>query len=249
MSAVAVLALVLAPLGIAQARRGRARNIASFVTIDRVTGDGFIEGRVTSTKPACRDGRVVRISRNNEPKGSVAADRSGFWVANMGDQTFHNDRFVAEIDTVKPRGRHFRCGSDTDVFEFDGGGGGGDEFHHLFVGVAGAGRVDSEPDDGIDNCREDSPPESGNCFEEYPEGTTTTLRATPDEGESFEGWGEACESRGTNPTCTLTMDEQKEATATFSGGGGNGADACPIDPAVPAALRDVLCLVIAVLGG
>jgi hypothetical protein len=180
----------------------------------------------------------------------VAADRSGDWIANMGDDSQSGDRFVAEIDTVKPRGRNFRCGSDNDVFEFNGGGGGGDETQFLFVGVAGAGRVDSEPDDGIDNCREDSAPEGGNCFEEYPEGATTTLRATPDEGETFEGWGEDCAGRGTNPTCTLTMNEQHEATATFSGGGGGGgADDCPIPTDVPAALRDVLCLVIATLGG
>jgi uncharacterized repeat protein (TIGR02543 family) len=43
------------------------------------------------------------------------------------------------------------------------------------------------------------------------------LTATPDTGETFLGWGGDCS--GTNPTCTLTMDNNKLVYATFSGGG------------------------------
>ncbi len=51
------------------------------------------------------------------------------------------------------------------------------------------------------------------CDEEYEEGTEVTLEATADAGSEFTGWsGSGCSGTG---TCTVTMSEAREVTATF----------------------------------
>ena len=47
----------------------------------------------------------------------------------------------------------------------------------------------------------------------YPEGTAVTLTATADPGSTFAGWSGDC--AGTEPTCDLTMEADRTATATF----------------------------------
>jgi hypothetical protein len=47
----------------------------------------------------------------------------------------------------------------------------------------------------------------------YPAGTSVTLTAIPDAGSVFAGWSEACSGSG---ACKVTMDADKEVTATFS---------------------------------
>ena len=56
----------------------------------------------------------------------------------------------------------------------------------------------------------------GDCTETYARGTSVTLNAAGTGGSTFAGWGGACS--GTGP-CTLTMDADKSATATFDSGG------------------------------
>ncbi len=75
--------------------------------------------------------------------------------------------------------------------------------HTLTVSVTGPGQVAS--DDGKIAC----PPD---CLASYDEGTSVTLTGTPDSGFSFTGWGGDC--IGTDP-CLLTMDADKDVTATF----------------------------------
>ena len=70
---------------------------------------------------------------------------------------------------------------------------------------AGTGTVTSDPA-GI-NC-------GGDCTETYDIDTIVTLTATPDEGSVFAGWSGDCS--GTDSTTTVTMDEDKTCTATFS---------------------------------
>lgn len=68
----------------------------------------------------------------------------------------------------------------------------------------GSGTVSSSPI-GID-CGTD-------CTELYSSGTMVTLTATPDNGSTFVGWSGACSGTG---ACTVTMDVDKSATATFT---------------------------------
>ena len=68
----------------------------------------------------------------------------------------------------------------------------------------GGGTVTSAPT-GID-C-------PGTCTSLFPYGIVVTLTATPDRFSEFAGWSGSCE--GTGPTCSLTMDRAKGATATF----------------------------------
>jgi len=73
------------------------------------------------------------------------------------------------------------------------------------TGVAGAsGTVTSEPP-GI-SCGSD-------CSESYPSGTDVTLTASSAAGSVFSGWSGAC--FGTDPTCELTMSQNRSVTATF----------------------------------
>ena len=53
----------------------------------------------------------------------------------------------------------------------------------------------------------------GDCSETYPNGQQVTLTETPSGGSSFGGWSGDCS--GTGP-CQLTMDADKQATATFN---------------------------------
>ena len=54
----------------------------------------------------------------------------------------------------------------------------------------------------------------GDCDETYNQGTAVTLTATTGPSSTFTGWTGNC--AGTNPTCMLTMDAAKTATATFN---------------------------------
>ncbi len=77
----------------------------------------------------------------------------------------------------------------------------------LNVARAGAGNgtvTSSNP--GI-NCGSD-------CSENYSSGTSVTLTANPVTGHSFGGWSGACS--GTNLTCTVSMTQARNVTATFN---------------------------------
>lgn len=52
--------------------------------------------------------------------------------------------------------------------------------------------------------------------------TAVTLTATPDTGATFSGWGGACATSGTEPTCTFTANGDTTVPASFSGEGGGG---------------------------
>ena len=88
------------------------------------------------------------------------------------------------------------------------------------------GSVTSNPT-GI-SCNVVTPASSaGDCSEAYP-GTTVTLTAAPSLSlimtlgipttgamSTFTGWGGACAPRGTNLTCTVTLDQVRNVTAAF----------------------------------
>jgi secreted trypsin-like serine protease len=71
---------------------------------------------------------------------------------------------------------------------------------------------------------------SGTCSVSPEVGTTITLKATAATGSTFKGWGGACS--GTGSTCTVTLDQSKNVTASF------------VDPKKLAALMGVLNLLL-----
>src|SRR6266581_4515527 len=72
------------------------------------------------------------------------------------------------------------------------------------INTTGSGSVRSVPA-GI-NC-------GTTCVGYFAPGTTVTLTATPAAGSVFGGWGGACSGNAT--TCTLTLDTNKNVSATF----------------------------------
>jgi hypothetical protein len=72
----------------------------------------------------------------------------------------------------------------------------------------GSGSVTSSPT-GID-C-------GATCSAQYRSGTSVTLTAAPDSTSSFVGWSGACS--GTATTCTITVDQARSVTATFTTNG------------------------------
>ncbi len=53
----------------------------------------------------------------------------------------------------------------------------------------------------------------GTCADDISFNAAVVLTAAPDDGTTFAGWRGDCS--GTDPTCTLTMDDARNATATF----------------------------------
>ena len=53
------------------------------------------------------------------------------------------------------------------------------------------------------------------CTADFTTGTKVTLTATADTGSTFLGWGDACGSRGTATTCSLTLSDFTFVTASF----------------------------------
>ena len=74
---------------------------------------------------------------------------------------------------------------------------------------SGSGTVTSN--DGNINC-------GSTCSATYQPNTQVTLTASPASGSTFGGWSGACSGTG---SCALTMNSDKQVTATFNGGGGN----------------------------
>jgi hypothetical protein len=85
----------------------------------------------------------------------------------------------------------------------------------LKMAVAGGGdgvlRTVVAPDGcGLQSCGIECPP---TCEFSYPAGWTVSLAAEPRQGSVFSGWSGAC--AGTDPECTVTMDDAASAIARF----------------------------------
>ncbi len=84
------------------------------------------------------------------------------------------------------------------------------------IAGAGSGTVSSNP--GNINCS------SGVCSDNFNQGVSVALTATPDNGSTFDGWSGDCNGNG---ICQVTMDAIKNITATFNlaqGGTTSSAD-------------------------
>jgi uncharacterized repeat protein (TIGR02543 family) len=79
--------------------------------------------------------------------------------------------------------------------------------HTLTVNKAGTGTGTVTSDPAGINCGAD-------CTNGYNEDTDVTLTAIPDADSAFTGWSGDCS--GADPTITVTMDDDKTCTATFT---------------------------------
>ena len=80
----------------------------------------------------------------------------------------------------------------------------------VYKSGTGSGVVTSSPP-GI-NC--DSICQQDNAY--YASGTSVTLYTAPSQGSIFSGWQGDCFTYGTNPTCQITMNQNKTVTAVFN---------------------------------
>ncbi len=85
----------------------------------------------------------------------------------------------------------------------------------IYISIVGQGNITSNPT-GI-SC-------TPTCEKSFPRGATVGLTATPVTGWQFQGWGGNCAGKAT--TCSLTIDQVKNVTASFikpNVGGGGGS--------------------------
>lgn len=75
---------------------------------------------------------------------------------------------------------------------------------------------------------------SSSCEEEIPAGATVSLSAQADPGSTFVGWSGACE--GTDPTCSIRLQEAAAVRASFSEEAGPQAVAATTAAADPRAM-------------
>ncbi len=80
----------------------------------------------------------------------------------------------------------------------------------LSVTIAGNGSGNVKDNQSEINCS------SGTCTADYAGDTIVTLTASPNSGSSFDGWSGDCSGTG---TCTVTMGQSHNVTATFTGSG------------------------------
>ncbi len=84
------------------------------------------------------------------------------------------------------------------------------------VGAVGSGRgtVRSNPA-GID-CRVEETVVTGACRFTFPGDAAVTLTSTPDDGNLFGAWGDACSASQNGGTCVVTMSTARQASARFT---------------------------------
>lgn len=238
------IGLVLSPIGDADAKKRRRKKGEYNTRVDVRTIDehGVLKGLVQSANGSCVEGRKVRVERNGERIGSVAADDAGEWIVETNDNLDSGDRIVAKVDKVKisktnkpakkgnkknKSGRKGKgkkksfCASDIS---------GPFDLNRVTVGVVGNGTVISTP--GAINCRSNG----GTCSALFGS-TTTALDAHPDPGNRFAGYTGDC--NGTNPHCELTMDTDRNVNARFSAAGTPDSGECSLE-AIPV-LGPILC--------
>lgn len=245
-----VLALMVASVGTADAKKRRKRKggtVPSVVVIESAQGTQ-IHGTVESQKSPCIDGRKVHLTHNGNPISAAEADSEGQWFSVTTDGLRSGDSINARLDeiNVKSGRKKITCGSDTDrmVVNPDGRADDDDDdddnrgtgTRRLTVSVSGNGRVDSQPP-GINNCRSNS----GSCVADYPFGTNVSLTATPDDGNTFEGWSGDC--TGQAQPCRVTMNQDRAVGANFQASGGTP---CALE-SIPT-LGPILCAILDALG-
>jgi uncharacterized repeat protein (TIGR02543 family) len=102
------------------------------------------------------------------------------------------------------------------------------QVYKLSVSIVGNGTVNGGTGFGVINCTSGG---GGVCSSPEPANGTVTLTAVPAPGATFQGWSGACS--GLSTVCTITMNTDRQVTATFSGGtAGGGGSTIPLTVSV-----------------
>ncbi|MGB9714852.1 MAG: LamG-like jellyroll fold domain-containing protein, partial [Thermodesulfovibrionales bacterium] len=140
--------------------------------------------------------------------------------------------FVGNIDEVAVYNRAL---TDSEVLQHYNDGNSGYGYCTMptyTLTIAGSGNGSGTVTGSGINCTITSGVASGDCTESYDAGTEVTLTANADSDSAFSGWSGDCTGTG---TCNLTMDSDKNVTATFtiktftitgSAPGGHGTISC-----------------------
>ena len=103
----------------------------------------------------------------------------------------------------------------------------------LSVTASGSGTAIVTDQSAAINCQ--VPFQTGStCSASYASGTSVTLTATPSAGTLFIGWGGACASAGTSPTCQLTMTSAMNAIPEFTQQNFGNVNVCASGQSTPA---------------
>jgi hypothetical protein len=236
--------LILAPVGDADAKKKRRKKGEYNTRVDVRTIDehGVLKGLVQSANGSCVEGRKVRVEKNGERIGSVAADDAGEWIVETNGNFDSGDRIIAKVDKVKiaktnkaakktgnKKKKSSRKGSGKKKSFCASDISGPFDLNRLTVGVTGNGTVISTP--GAINCRSNG----GTCSALFG-ATTTSLDAHPDPEAEFAGYTGDCNT--TNPHCELEMDTDRNVNARFSASG-TPDGGCALD--VIPVLGPILC--------
>jgi streptogramin lyase len=105
---------------------------------------------------------------------------------------------------------------------------------------SGAGTVTSAP--GPITCSEANGIASGTCSGSYPGGSLVTLTANATGTSTFLGWGGACASAGTSPTCNVAMNAATNVTSSFVQRSFGNVNVCAPGQTAPAPCSNTLAL-------
>jgi hypothetical protein len=100
-------------------------------------------------------------------------------------------------------------------------------FYPFTVTDVGTGTGSITDNQGQITCSEANGATTGTCSASYVSGTLVTLTAKASGTSTFLGWGGVCASSGTNPTCSLTIAQAANATASFVNQNFGNINVCP----------------------
>jgi len=83
------------------------------------------------------------------------------------------------------------------------------------------------------SCTEANGSVTGTCAGIYASGTSVTLTSQAAAGATFLGWGGACASSGSSPTCIVSVNAAENVTASFSPQNFGSINVCPSGQAIP----------------
>jgi sugar lactone lactonase YvrE len=100
-------------------------------------------------------------------------------------------------------------------------------FYPITISEVGTGTGAVGDNQGQITCSEANGATTGTCSASYVSGTLVTLTAKASGTSTFLGWGGVCASSGTNPTCSLTIAQAANATASFVNQNFGNINVCP----------------------
>ena len=178
-------------------------NMEDVISQSTIDGDG-IWHLVTITREndvmkAYVDG-VLEVTSN--PSSLIVNAHKLYFGKSFQPDNF-NEYFNGKIDDVRIYNRAL---SEVEIQELYQGGSG--ILNNLVVNIAGTGSGTVTSSNGLINCGSD-------CTEQYDQGTSVTLTATPDAGSTFAYWDDGTTNYNQNPL-TVEMNSDKQITAVFT---------------------------------